>query len=40
MAKLLQKAINSHDGDRATKIIQEAPSIAFEDVPNYVFPKT
>ena len=40
MANLLQKAIKSYDGDRATKVIQEAPSIAFEDVPNYVFSKT
>jgi hypothetical protein len=40
MANLLEKAINSDDGDRAAKLIQEALGIESDDVANYVFPKT
>ena len=40
MANLLEKAINSADGDRAARIIQEALGIESDDVANYVFPKT
>jgi uncharacterized protein HemY len=40
MANLIEKAINSDDGDRATKIIQDALGIESDDVANYVFPKT
>jgi uncharacterized protein HemY len=40
MANLIEKAINSDDGDRAAKIIQDALGIESDDVANYVFPKT
>jgi hypothetical protein len=40
MANLLEPAINTDDGDRAAKIIQDALGIESDDVANYVFPKT
>jgi hypothetical protein len=40
LANLLKKAINSSDGDRAAKIIQDALGIENDDVVNYCFPKT
>jgi hypothetical protein len=40
MANLIEEAINSDDGDRAAKIIQDALGIESDDVANYVFPKT
>ena len=40
MTNLLEDAINSDDGDRAAKIIQDALGIECDDVANYVFPKT
>jgi hypothetical protein len=39
MANLLEQAINTDDGDRAAKIIQDALGIERDDVANYVFPK-
>jgi hypothetical protein len=39
MANLLEQAINSSDGDRAAKIIQEALGIE-SDVASYCLPKT
>ena len=39
MANLLEQAINSDDGDRAAKLIQDALGIESDDVANYVFPK-
>ena len=40
MANLFEQAINSNDGHRAAKIIQDALGIDSDDVANYVFPKT
>ena len=40
MTNLLEEAINSSDGDRAAKIIQDALGIESDDVANDVFPKT
>jgi hypothetical protein len=40
MSNLLKQAINFDDGDRAVKIIQDAPGILSDDVANYCFPKT
>jgi hypothetical protein len=40
MINLLEEAINTDDGDRAAKIIQDALGIESDDVANYVFPKT
>jgi hypothetical protein len=40
MANLLEQAINTDDGDRAAKMIQDALGIESDDVANYVFPKT
>ena len=40
MANLLEQAIDSDDGYRAAKIIQDALGIESDDVANYVFPKT
>jgi hypothetical protein len=40
MANLIKQAIGCDDGDRATKIIQEALGIESNDVANYVFPKS
>jgi hypothetical protein len=40
MANLLEQAINTDDGDRAAKIIQDAHGIETDEIANYVFPKT
>jgi uncharacterized protein HemY len=40
MTNVLEKAIESNDGDQAAKIIQQALGIESDDVANYVFPKT
>jgi hypothetical protein len=40
MTNLLEQAINSNEGDRAAKIIQNALGIESDEVANYVFPKT
>ena len=40
MSNLLEEAINTDDGDRAAKIIQDALGIESDDVANYCFPKT
>jgi hypothetical protein len=40
MSNLLEQAIDSDDGDRAAKIIQDALGIESDGVANYVFPKT
>ncbi len=40
MANLLGKTINSDDGGRAARIIQDALGIESGDVANYCFPKT
>jgi hypothetical protein len=40
MTNLLEEAINTDDGDRAAKIIQDARGIESDDFANYVFPKT
>jgi len=40
MSNLLEQAINTDDGDRAAKIIQDALGIESDDVANYVFPRT
>jgi hypothetical protein len=37
---LLEQAINSNDGHRAAKIIQDALGIESDDVADYCFPKT
>ena len=39
MTNVLEKAIESNDGDQAAKIIQQALGIESDDVANYVFPK-
>jgi uncharacterized protein HemY len=36
---LLEQAINTDDGDRAAKIIQDALGIESDDVVHYCFPK-
>ena len=38
MVNLLEQAINSDDGDRAARIIQDALGIESDDVVNYCFP--
>jgi len=40
MTNLLEQAINSNDGNRAAKIIQDALGIESDDVADYCFPKT
>jgi uncharacterized protein HemY len=40
MTNVLEKAIESNDGDQAAKIIQQALGIESDDVANHVFPKT
>jgi hypothetical protein len=40
MANLLERAINSKDGDSAAKIIQDALGIESDEVAYYCFPKT
>jgi hypothetical protein len=40
MTNLLERAINTDDGDRAAKIIQEALGIESNEVANYCFPRT
>ena len=39
MSNLLEKAINTDDGDRAAEIIKQALGIELDDVVNYCFPK-
>ena len=39
MANLFEQAINSNDGHRAAKIIQDALGIESDDVVDYCFPK-
>jgi hypothetical protein len=39
MSNLLEQAICTDDGDRAAKIIQQAPGIESDDVARYCFPK-
>ena len=39
MVNLLEQAINSDDGDRAARIIQDALGIESDDVANYAFPR-
>ena len=38
MSNLLEKAINTDDGDRAAEIIEQALGIESDDVVNYCFP--
>ena len=40
MTNLLQRAINTDDGNRAPKLIQNALGIESDEVANYCFPKT
>jgi hypothetical protein len=40
MTNLLEQAINSNDGNRAAKVIQDALGIESDDVADYCFPKT
>jgi hypothetical protein len=40
MANLFEQAINSNDGHRAAKIIQDALGIESDEVADYCFPKT
>ena len=40
LTNLLEQAINTDDGARAARIIQDALGIESDDVANYVFPKT
>jgi uncharacterized protein HemY len=40
MSNLLERAIDCDDGDQAAKIIQDALGIEWDDVANYVFPKS
>jgi hypothetical protein len=40
MANLLEQPINSDDGNRAAKIIQDPLGIESDDVANCVFPET
>ena len=39
MTNLLEQAINTDDGNRAAKLIQNALGIESDDVANYCFPK-
>ena len=40
MTNLLERAINTDDGKRAAKLIQNALGIESDEVANYCFPKT
>ena len=40
MTNLLERAINTDDGNRAAKLIQNALSIESDEVANHCFPKT
>ena len=40
MTNLLERAINTDDGNRAAEIIQNALGIESDEVANYCFPKT
>jgi hypothetical protein len=40
MSNLLEKAINTDDGDRAAEIIKQALGIESDDVVNYCFPSS
>ena len=40
MTNLLERAINTDDGNRAAKLIQNALGIESDEVANYSFPKT
>lgn len=40
MTNLLEQAINTDDGNRAAKLIQNALGIESDEVANYCFPKT
>jgi hypothetical protein len=40
MTNLLEQAINTANGNRAAKLIQNALGIESDDVANYCFPKT
>src|SRR5262249_22960283 len=40
MTNILEQAISTDDGDRATKIIQDALGIESNEVANYCFPRT
>jgi len=40
MTNLLERAINTNDGNRAAKLIQNALGIESDEVANYCFPKT
>ena len=40
MSHCSNKPSDCNDGDQAAKIIQDALGIEFDDVANYVFPKT
>jgi hypothetical protein len=40
MTNLLERAINTDDGNRAAKLIQNALGIESNEVANYCFPKT
>ena len=39
MTNLLERAINTDDGNRAAKLIQNALGIESDEVANYCFPK-
>ncbi len=39
MTNLLERAINTDDGDRAAKIIQDALGIESNEVAKYCFPR-
>lgn len=39
MSNLLEKAINTDDGERAAEIIKQALGIESDDVVNYCFPR-
>jgi len=40
MTNLLERAINTNDGNRAAKLIQNALGIESDEVANYCFPRT
>ena len=40
MTNFLERAINTDDGNRAAKLIQNALGIESDEVANYCFPKT
>jgi hypothetical protein len=40
MTNLLERAINTDDGNRAAKLIRNALGIESDEVANYCFPKT